>query len=144
MNPFVFEKKRYLPRSPGMFKEMKTQCHLKPGQKGTRRLLEQYGKALICVRYRYDENRGLRLKTIELVIDEKPWRPPFRFRDTDMAPVFVGYDEVDLRERLRKVRAKWDPQAKVWMVPYWSIKGTELEARIQVNVPPNNKEKSPI
>ncbi len=37
-----------------MLKEMKTQIHLKPGQKGTKRLVEKYGDALLCVRYRYD------------------------------------------------------------------------------------------
>jgi hypothetical protein len=33
---------------------MKTRVILKSGQKGTKRLVEQYGDALICVRYRYD------------------------------------------------------------------------------------------
>lgn len=113
-----------------MLKDMKTHCHLKPGQKGTRRLVEQYGKALLCVRYRYDENRGVRLKTVELVVEEKPWRPPFRFRDGDIVPVAVGFGETELREKLRKARAKWDPQTKVWLVPYRLIRGTELEARI--------------
>ena len=37
-----------------MLKDMKSYAHLKPGQKGTMRLVEKYGKALLCVRYRYD------------------------------------------------------------------------------------------
>ncbi|WP_306535912.1 hypothetical protein [Geobacter sp.] len=109
---------------------MKTHCHLKPGQKGTRRLVEQYGKSLLCVRYRYDQDRGIRLKTVEIIVEEKPWRPMFRFRDGDMAPVAVGFGETELREKLRKARAKWDPQAKLWLVPYRLIRGTELEKRI--------------
>jgi hypothetical protein len=113
-----------------MLKEMKTHCHLKPGQKGTRRLVEQYGDSLLCVRYRYDEHRGVRLKTVEIVIEEKTWRPPFRFRDGDIAPVSVSFGETELREKLRKARAKWDPLGKVWLVPYRLIRGTELEARI--------------
>jgi len=111
-------------------KDMKTHCHLKPGQKGTRRLVEQYGKSLLCVRYRYDQDRGIRLKTVEIIVEEKPWNPQFRFRDGDMAPVAVGFGETELREKLRKARAKWDPQAKLWLVPYRLIRGTELEARI--------------
>ncbi len=55
-----------------MLKEMKSHCHLKPGQKGTKRLVEQYGKSLLCVRYRYDENRRVRLKTVEIIVEEKP------------------------------------------------------------------------
>ena len=49
-----------------MLKEMKSHCHLKPGQKGTKRLVEQYGESLLCVRYRYDENRKVHLKTVDL------------------------------------------------------------------------------
>jgi hypothetical protein len=45
--------------------------HLKPGQKGTKRLLEQYGDRLICVRYRYDAQQPRRFKTVELVVDER-------------------------------------------------------------------------
>jgi len=47
-----------------MLKDMKTQTHLKPGQKGTKRLVEKYDDTLLCVRYRYDESRGVRLKTV--------------------------------------------------------------------------------
>ena len=48
-----------------MLKDMKSYAHLKPGQKGTMRLVEKYGKALLCVRYRYDEVRDVKLKTVE-------------------------------------------------------------------------------
>jgi hypothetical protein len=40
-----------------MLKDMKTRKHLKPGQMGTKRFVTQYGDALLCVRYRYDEKR---------------------------------------------------------------------------------------
>jgi hypothetical protein len=35
----------------------RVRLHLKPGQKGTKQLLAQYGDRLICVRYRYDAQR---------------------------------------------------------------------------------------
>ena len=57
-----------------MLRDMKTQTHLKPGQKGTKRLVEKYGDSLLCVRYRYDEIRGIRLKTVEIVVEEKALR----------------------------------------------------------------------
>lgn len=53
-------------------KHMKTHTSLKPGQKGTTRFVEQYGKSLLCVRYRLDTIRGIRMKTVELVVEEKP------------------------------------------------------------------------
>ena len=113
-----------------MMKDMKSYCHLKPGQNGTKRLVEQYGEALLCVRYRYDANRGVRLKTIELVVEEKPWQPPFRFKDDDIAPVVIGFNEIALRDKLRKLRATWDPHEKLWLVRFGLIRGTELETRI--------------
>lgn len=113
-----------------MLKDMKTHCHLKPGQKGTKRLQEQYGDALLCVRYRYDESRGVRLKTVEIVVEEKPWQQPFRFRDDDLVPVSVGYEETELREKLRRLKARWRPDEKLWLVTYRSIRDTELDARI--------------
>ena len=112
-----------------MLKDMKSYGHLKPGQKGTRRLVEKYGDALLCVRYRYDETRGVKLKTVEIVVEERPLSTP-RFRDGDVVPVSVAYDETVLREQLRAMRAKWDPQVKVWFVPYRLIRGTALESRI--------------
>lgn len=51
-----------------MLKDMKSYNHLKPCQKGTKRLVEQYGEVLQCVRYRYDEKRSVRLKTVEIVV----------------------------------------------------------------------------
>jgi hypothetical protein len=51
-------------------KEVKTHTSLKPGQKGTKRLVEQYSKALLCVHYRQDAKRGIRLKTVELIVEE--------------------------------------------------------------------------
>jgi hypothetical protein len=113
-----------------MLKDMKSHCHLKPGQKGTKRLVEQYGESLLCVRYRYDENRKVRLKTVEIIVEEKPWQPPFSFRDNDIAPITVAFEETELRAKLHKMRAKWDPIAKVWLVPYRLIRGTEFESRI--------------
>ncbi|WP_157039973.1 hypothetical protein [Pelobacter propionicus] len=113
-----------------MLKDMKSYCHVKPGQKGSKRLVEQYGDRLLCVRYRYDEKRRIRLKTVEIIVEERPWQPPFRYCDNELVPLTVGYEETELREKLRGLRAKWDPDARVWLVPYGKIKGTELEKRI--------------
>ncbi len=60
----------------------RVRLHLKPGQKGTKQLLAQYGDRLICVRYRYDAQRKKRLKTVELLVAECDWEPPRpRFAD---------------------------------------------------------------
>jgi len=46
----------------------------RPGMPGTKRLVARYGERLVCVRYLYDEIRSRRLKTVELVVEEAPWR----------------------------------------------------------------------
>ncbi len=48
---------------------------LRPGARGTIRLVQQYGQRLVCVRYRYNPNTQKRIKTVELIIDERAWRP---------------------------------------------------------------------
>lgn len=48
---------------------------LRPGARGTIKLVQQYGDQLICVRYRYNLDTRTRIKTIELIIDEKKWIP---------------------------------------------------------------------
>jgi hypothetical protein len=54
----------------------------------------------------------------------------FLHKDGDMAPIEVRYEETELRERLRGMRARWDPEQRLWMAPYRLVRGTELEARI--------------
>jgi hypothetical protein len=112
-----------------MLREMKTYAHLKPGQDGTKRLQAQYGDRLLCVRYRFDETRGVKIKTVELIVDERPLTKP-RFRDDDFVPVHVAFDEKELREQLRTLRARWDGERKLWYVRYGRIKGTSLEKRL--------------
>ncbi len=97
-----------------MLKEMKAYAHLKPGQNGTKRLVEQYGDRLLCVRYRFDEARGVKLKTVEIIVDENPLRHP-RYDSDDLVPVHVAYDETELRQQLRALRARWDGGASCGM-----------------------------
>lgn len=114
-----------------MLKDMKTQSHLKPGQKGTKRLVEKYGASLLCVRYRFDEKRGVRLKTVEIVVEEKSVKTALRYHDEDIVAVIVAFTENALRDKLKVAGGRWDPVKKVWHVPYGSIRGdAELEERI--------------
>jgi hypothetical protein len=53
---------------------MQARKTLKPGQDGTKSLLDKYGKQLLCVRYRYDDERHSRHTTVELVVETVPWQ----------------------------------------------------------------------
>ncbi len=101
---------------------------LRPGQKGTKRLVAEHGDALLCVRYRYDKQNRTRLKTIELIIEKKTWKPTVnRFHDNSLVPVHIEYHNNELREKAKAVQGKWDPKARAWYIQFGKIKGTELE-----------------
>jgi hypothetical protein len=63
---------------------MRVRLVRRPGQHGTRAYVEQYGDRLVCVRYRYDEAARRRYKTIELIVEEKEWKP--RRKSEERAP----------------------------------------------------------
>lgn len=101
---------------------------LKPGQKGTKALLTKYGDALLCVRYRYDVHNCTRIKTVELVIEKKPWTPPLQhLKDDTLVNVRIGYGDKDLREKAKTAQGRWDPKTRVWHIQFGKVKGTELE-----------------
>src|SRR5262245_12656865 len=79
---------------------MRVRLHLKPGQKGTKRLLEEYGERLVCVRYRYDAARGERFKTVELIVSKRDWRPRRRsFTNDQVVALRIAFAEVAMRTR---------------------------------------------
>ena len=49
---------------------------LMPGEPGTEDLMEQFGDALVCVRFWYDPVTNSELKTAEIVEHEGPGREP--------------------------------------------------------------------
>ncbi len=48
---------------------------LRPGQAGTKSLVERFGSRLVAVRYRGNPKRRVRSTTVEIVVDEGFWMP---------------------------------------------------------------------
>ena len=110
---------------------MKTHTHLKPGQKGTKALVEKYGEDLVCVRYRYDEASRTRIKTVELIVERKQLSPSVKKKTDEMlVPVQIAYGATKLGKMARSAGGEWDPDVKLWYIQYDKIKGTELEQHI--------------
>jgi len=83
--------------------------HLKPGQKGTRQLLAQYGDRLICARYGHDAQGEKRIKTVELLVAERDWELPRpRIANDQIVALRVAFAEVAVRERVKQARGKWN------------------------------------
>ena len=94
-------------------------------------VVERFGDALLCVRYRYDAIRDVRIKTAEIIVDEKPGKGVPRIRETDTVLVQVPFTMKTLRDRLKGVGAKWYPEQKLWRVRWGLIRGDrELVERV--------------
>jgi len=110
---------------------MRTIKKLKPGAKGTKKLLERYGDKLVCVRYRNDDERKRRVKTIELIIEEKSLSANApKIPMNKMMALKVKYGEVEIGKMIRSAGGKWNRKDKVWKLPYKLVKALGLEDRI--------------
>ncbi|MEA2570769.1 MAG: hypothetical protein QOI24_2770 [Acidobacteriota bacterium] len=99
----------------------RTRLTLKPGRPGTKRLLTEYGDRLVCVRYRYDDERKIRCKTVELIVDEITW-PPLppaqHLQPEDIVSINVEPSEKGLRDLLLRLRGTWIPAQNTCRIPY--------------------------
>ncbi|MFQ5627641.1 MAG: hypothetical protein ACE5I1_02680 [bacterium] len=110
---------------------MKTIKKLKPGMKGTKKLVELYGDKLVCVRYINDCELNRRIKTIELIIDKSPI--PDNKSNTPMNKIIhlnVNYDESLLQRAIKSVGGKWNLKEGVWELPYKEVLALGLEERM--------------
>ena len=117
----------------------RVRLHLKPGQKGTKQLLAQYGDRLICVRYRYDAQRKKRFKTVELVVAERDWEPPQpRFAHDQIVGLRVAFTEVAVRDPVKQAGGTWNPERRVCQLRYDRVVALGLNSRI-VDGPASNR-----
>ncbi len=110
---------------------MRVRVSLKPGQDGTKGLVAKYGKRLICVRYRYDEQTKQRFKTAEIIVDQSSWQPEEEGQDgEEIVAVRVGWQESELQREVKAVGGEWDPGERVWRLRRKHVGRLELEGRI--------------
>jgi len=110
---------------------MKTEKILKPGQPGTKKWVEKFGEDLLCVRYRYDKINSRKLKTVEIIVNQKAHiNNSSRIPQNKLIPIQVNYDETYLRKLVKSAGGKWHPIKKVWKLPYGKIIDLGLEKRI--------------
>ena len=111
---------------------------LKPGQNGTKALLDQYGEQLVCVRYRYDRTRQLRLKTVELIVESTPWIHPADQTAPDaVVGIKVAFAEADLQRQVKQAGGKWNRERRLWDIRYDQVVARNLTDRIEPSTMPN-------
>jgi hypothetical protein len=136
---------------------MRTRLVLKAGDKGTRKVVREFGDRLICVRYRYDEVGRRRLKTAEIVIEEVPWDPGSKCRsrseqgeakqgsagsastsdgptdgDEKRVTIQILYGERSLRALVKEAGARWLPDDRLWELELGAVRRLGLEGRMVV------------
>jgi hypothetical protein len=113
---------------------MRTRLTLRPGQNGTKKLQQKYGARLVAVRYRYDEHRRLRLKTVELIEEEFPWDPrlPANRDPREIVRVRVDLDEHALQAAVKRAGATFDWQTKTWRLSIGKVYELGITQRMVV------------
>jgi len=120
---------------------MQARKKLKPGQDGTKALLEEYGSRLICVRYRYDQEQHLRHKTIELIIETVPWHPHSAPPPQDIiVGVRIGLRETELQRQVKQAGGKWNRARQLWDLRYDQALKLGLDARVEPLDLPNSRQ----
>ena len=110
---------------------MRTRLTLQPEQEGAKQLRDRYGERLVCVRYRYDETKKQRWKTVELIIEKSEWEPPTLIRQDDtIVALQVTAWEREVRRQVKAAGGKWNPKGVVWELPYGQVVALGLTGRI--------------
>ena len=112
---------------------MRGRLTLRPEQDGAKQMHAQYGDRLVCVRYLYDEARNRRLKTVELVIEEAPWRGRARRprrNDHDLVGVRIAWNESELRSAVKRAGAIWRPRQKLWEMSWQAVRTLGIGHRV--------------
>lgn len=107
---------------------MDVKLTLHPGDRGTKKLVAEYADKLVCVRYRYDAKLRKRFKTVEIIVDVIPWKPP----PSKNTIVFLKtkVTEKKLHQLIRNTGGKWNKDKKVWSIPFGSAVKIGLKSRI--------------
>ena len=107
------------------------QRRIPAGRPGTKKLVEQYGDSLVCARYRYDPDLKRMTKTVEILIEERPWEPgKGRIPPNKWMPLRVGFEETVVRKLVKSAGGKWNPEHKYWLLPYREVMALGLKNRM--------------
>ncbi len=111
---------------------MKCMRTLQAGEPGTLQLIKKYGDRLVRVRYYYDLQKKKKYKTVELIEQEDIYYPnAARIPSNKKVYVYIGYDEEELRRRIKGAGGKWDYRRQLWKLCYKKVQILGLEERIR-------------
>jgi hypothetical protein len=101
------------------------------GQPGTKKWIDKYGKDLICVRYKYDPVKQKKIKTVELIAEERSYKTKKdKIHNNKIVSIRVSYNETDLQRKVKSFGGKWNKDKKVWELAYKYIVELGLSDRL--------------
>lgn len=103
------------------------------GAPGTKKYLRKFGDRLVCVRYRKEKNSNRRFTTVELIVDENTVFPNLFRRQPHPSKIVslrIGFDEYELRQKIKQQGAKWSPEQKTWKLAWQDVVSLGLEDRV--------------
>jgi hypothetical protein len=98
---------------------------------GTKKLIEKYGADLVCVRYKYDTESRIKIKTVELILDRQIWeKENNKIPPNKLVSIQVVYGEAQIGRLVRAAGGQCDRNKKVWQLPYREVVALGFESRI--------------
>ncbi len=105
---------------------------LAAGKPGTKGMVKTYGEDLLCVRYRYDAEKKVKYKTVEIIVDKGLWDPAANEAKANrQVGIRIGYNEVELRLKVKAAGGIWKREKKVWELSLRDVKALGLMDRIK-------------
>ena len=104
---------------------------MSPNQKGPKKLMEKYGEKLLNVRYFYDSEKYIMMKTVELIVEQKPWQPnQNKIPYNKKFHLKVEYGEPHLGRLIKSAGRFWNKERGYWELPYREAVSLGLDNRI--------------
>ena len=101
------------------------------GRAGTKKMMEKYGDRLLNVRYVYNAEKGIRMKTVELMEEQKPWSDKRQYIPSNkVMHLRVAYGEVQIGHLIKSCGGYWNKDKSYWELPYREVVSLGLDKRI--------------
>ena len=110
---------------------MKSSRKIPAGQPGTKKMVEKYGDRLLNVRYVYNAEKGIKMKTVELVEEQGKWSEKRQYIPPNkVMHLRVEYGEVQIGQLIKSSGGFWNKDKGYWELPYREVVSLGLDKRI--------------
>ena len=98
---------------------------LSPGEPGTKQHQRRFGEKLVCVRYRYNDEKKQRYTTVELIVDQRPYiHYHAKAEKKTQAPeeknkqvyLRIPFNDLEARNTVKKAGGSWDAVKRAWKI----------------------------